>query len=521
MTPNGHARNPGSSRQPTAGVNGNEHREIGDTASGRALVNVGGESAEEMFWLSYGDVMALSGDYFAPDRSGVSRDGGHANGDDLGAGTLFGLARVAGEKGTRPETRDEIICALQVMASDEAVVDPRFEPGGKFADFAFTDGSSGEVERRVRDRYLVLAATNDDHFVAPGGVTHERAAGQTPFGSAVVAYRRLHEVALEDACRLGRDRGDLSRAMAREAAAQHFLTDAFTAGHMRTPVAQIRRFWRWRYPDFWSNLQRRVAADTAATLRELAWALRRLPERFLHDATLSAIKRRTSRYPVLSIGDFLARLFHDWDNSHGLAIDAGGRVFGDGYVDQGVTRTLALAAVRAGIDDIEAAFKLGTKGSRLTGEQLYRAVRAATGAPQDAFLAETKIPRPAVVNPPQNWRATDIETLWDTPIVGSTGTTVGQALTEMMHPNGYFIRQLDRLGQGLVDAHGLLAVPILGDWLAHKGRDAYHRGFVEPLAAQPRQAIFSVVHANITAEAATKSSSAGQAATPCIAVRSR
>jgi hypothetical protein len=225
-----------------------------------------------------------------------------------------------------------------------------------------------------------------------------------------------------------------------------------------------------------------------------------LPAGFVHDSTLSALKRRTSRYPQLSLGDFLARLFHDWDNSHGLMIDTGDVVFGDGHVDQGATRQLALAAVRAGIDDVQAAFDLGAACGRLTGEPLYRTVRAATGAPADTFLAETKIPRPSAANPRQNWRAPDIETLWHTPIVGSAGTTVGQALTDMMQPDGYFIRQLDCLGQGLVEAYGLLAVPIVGNWLAHKGCQAYHRGFVDALAAQPRQVILSVVHANTTAE---------------------
>lgn len=492
-------------------MNGNEHRDVGDTASGGCRVNVGGESAGERFWLGYGDVMALSGDYFSPDLSGGRPDAG--DGDDLAAGTLFGLGRIPGEKGARPGTRDEIVCALRVMTVDEAYVDPRFESGGEFADFAFSpDASSSDVERRVRDRYLVLAATNDDHFVAPGGVTHERAAGATPFGSAVLAYRRLHEVALEEACRLGASRGDQSRALAREAAAQHFLTDAFTAGHMRTPVAQIRRFWRSRHPAFWERLQHRVAADTASTLRELAWALRRLPDRFVHDSTLQALRRRTSRYPQLSAGDFLARLFHDWDNSHGLTIDTGGVVFGDGHVEQGLTRRLALAAVRAGIDDVEAAFELGAAGSRLTGEPLYRAVRAATSATDGIFLPERKIPRPSAANPSQNWRAKDIETLWETPIVGRAGTTVGEAMTQMMHPDGYFIRQLDRLGRGLVEAHGLLAVPILGSWLARKGAQAYHRGFVEPLAAHPRQVIFSVIGANTTGEATTASSRAKTAA---------
>jgi hypothetical protein len=488
-------------------VNGNEHRDIGDTAAGGALVNLGGDSPEERFWLGYGDVMALSGDYFSPQPSDPDR---HADGDALLADDLFGLARIPGADGTKPGTRDEIVCALKVMTIDEDFIDPRFESGGEFADFDFRcRGSSSPVERRVRDRYLMLAATNDDHFVTPGGITHKRHPGSaTPFGSAVLAYRHLHQAAVEQACRLGRSRGDLSQAMAREAAAQHFLTDAFTAGHMRTPVARIRRYWHSRYPNFWENLQRRVASDTATTLRELAWALRRLPVRFLHDSTLSALKQRTSRYPELSLGDFLARLFHDWDNSHGLTIDTGGVVFGDGHVHQGATRKLALTAVRAGIDDIEVAYDLGAAGTRLTGQPLYRTVRTITGAPADEFVAETRIPRPSLANPRQNWRATDIETLWDTSIVGSTATTVGEALGDMLHPEGYFIRQLDCLGQGLVEAYGLLALPILGDWLAHKGCRAYHRGFVDPLAAQPKQSILSVIHADTTAGARTGTLSA-------------
>ncbi len=482
-------------------MDGTEHRDIGDAASGGALVNLGGESAEERFWLGYGDVMALSGDYFKPEPSLASRDHTQPDADALGTSTLFSLARVPGKGGTQTDTRDEIVCALRVMTLDKALVDPRFEPGGEFADFRFSpQASSSDVERRVRDRHLELAATNDDHFVAPGGVTHEYHPGPRPFGSAVLAYRHLHQLALEEACRLGRLGGDQSQAMAREAAAQHFLTDAFTAGHLRTPVAQIRRFWLSRYPAFWENMQHKVAADTASTLRELAWALRRLlPARFVHDSTLSALKKRTGRYPELSLGDFLARLFHDWDNTHGLTIDGGGMLFGDGHVDRGVTRQLATAAVRAGIDDTQVAFELGASGSRLSGKPLYRAVRAATGA-RETFLAETKVPRPSAANPPQNWRATDIETLWDAPMVGAAGTTVGEAVADMMQPGGYFIRQLDRLGQGLVEAYGLLALPILGGWLAHRGRQAYTRGFVDALAAEPKQTILSIVYEDATAE---------------------
>ena len=455
-------------------MNGNEHRAIGDSAFGGALVNLGGDAAGQELWLGYGDLMALSGDFFKPEK-------------------LFSLARVRGHKASRLGTRDEIVCALKVMTVDEGFVDPRFEPGGMFADFRFSAlAASSDVERHVRDRYLHLAATNDDHFVSPGGVTHERIS--RPFGSAVLAYRHHHQLALEEAWRLGRAHGELSQAMALEAAAQHFLTDAFTAGHLRTPVAQIRTFWRSRYPSFWENLKGLVASSTASALKELSWALRPLPARFLHDSTLSALELRTSRYPDLSFGDFLARLFHDWDNGHGLAVEGGGVIYGDGHVDQGDTRALALAAVRAGIEDVEAAFDLGLSArSYLSGESLYRAVRSATGAPESCFSAEMKVPRPSATNPAQNWRAPDIGSLWMAPIVGAGGTTVGEALVEMLEPDGQFIRQLGCLGQGHVEPHGLLAVPILGNWLGRKGCQAYHRGFVDPLAEHPRGAIFAAV----------------------------
>jgi hypothetical protein len=356
----------------------------------------------------------------------------------------------------------------------------RFEPGGQFADFDFSSRADrSDVERRIRDRYLSLAAVNDDHFVSPG---RSDAATGSGFGSAPSAYANLHRVALDDASALGRRGGDLAQAMAREAAAQHYLTDSFAAGHLRTPVAEIRRFWKARYPDFWEHLQRRVASDTATALRELSRAIRVVPHRFLYDRTLAELTTRTSQYPVLSVGDLVARCFHDWDNIHGLEVDGGAIVFGDGHIDEGVTTELALAAARAGNDDVEVAFELGTSGRGGKGEALYAAVREATGASGDVFGPEARIPRVSAANPPQNWQATDVETLWESPMVGTRGATVGEALVAMLDPGEQFIRQLEGLGQGLSGAHGLFALPLLGGWLAGKCCQAYHDGFVAPLA---------------------------------------
>ena len=457
-------------------MNSFEHRSIGDGAVAGAMVNAGGESPEEQFFLSFGDVIALSGDFFRPD----------------GPDGLFSLAHVLGERGTRLATQDEILCALKVSAVDEGIEDPRFGPGGLFADMAFsTAANRSAVERAVRDRYLALAAVNDDHFVAPG---FSDAATGSGCGSALEAYRNLHEVALDEAARLGRTGGDISRAMAREAAAQHYLTDAFAAGHLRTPVADIRRYWKERYPDFWEHLRHRVASDTARALRELSHAFRVLPAGYVHRRTEAELTARTSRYPELSLGDLVARCFHDWDNAHGLVVEGGGVVFGDGHVDEGATNDLAAAAVRAGIDDVEASYQLGARGAGVDRERLYEAVREATGARGRTFRAETMIPRASPENPGQNWLASDVESLWDTPMLGSSGPTVGQALVAMLEPDAQFIRQLDGLGQGLSGGHGPFAVPLLGRWLTGKCCQAFHEGFVEPLAHDPQPVLLALVH---------------------------
>jgi hypothetical protein len=475
-----------------------EHRAVGQAATAGALVDVGGDSDQERLVLSYGDLVALSGDFFAGHHCAAHGVEGPQNSpEDLTSDDLFRLAAIPGEQGTKPGTRDEIICALKVMAADGAFVDARFEPGGQFSGFQFTPTAAATaVERRVRDRFLALATANGDHFVAPGqpDTTHHHNGPQfSRFDSAVVAYRRLHEAALDEACQLGRRRDDVSRAMAKEAAAQHYLTDAFAAGHLRTPVTAIRHYWHHRYPRFWQSLQRKVAADTAAALRELARPARILPDGFLYDRAYAAVKARTSGYPPITLGDLLARVFHDWDNTHGLILERGEMLFGDGLLEQGVGKKLAVAAVRAGIDDIEVAYQLGLSGSRLRGEVLYRAVRSATGAPHDAFRPETHIPTLSADNPPQNWRATDIEELWSSPIVGTTGTTVGMAVEETLRPGGEVFHRLDRLGPGVFEVPKFWGVPAFRRWAARKASQAYHHGFIQGLAHDPKAVVHRIV----------------------------
>lgn len=473
-----------------------EHRALGDKASGGALVDIAGEWSSESFLLPYGDVIALSADFFLaePARpSAVLRRS--SNAEPLAPSGLFELAAIPGNRGMLPGTRDEIICALQVMSMDEATVDVRFEDGGEFAAHRFAPGKTrGDVERRVRDRFLSLAAANADHFVAPWGSDRGEVAPSemARFASAPAAYRHLHRLALDMSYRLGREGGDLSPAMAREAAAQRYLTDAFASGHLRTPIAAIRRFWHERYPQFWESLQGKVAADTATALREVARPLRLVPPRVVFDRTFSAVRVRTADYPPISLGDLLGRVFHDWDNDHGLVLEGGGTLFGDGHLEEGVGEALALAAVRAGNDDVEVAFRLASGRTPLRGESLYSAVKEATSAPGGGFVAESRIPRPSPDNPPLNWRARDVDDLWRSPIAGTSGTTVGAAVAQVLEVGGEVSRRLDCLGQGVVESFDILALPVVSGWLGRKASQAYRQGFVARLARDPRRSVTEV-----------------------------
>jgi hypothetical protein len=137
-------------RRTGAGVKAQEHRALGDEASASAKVNLGGDSAEERFEVRFGDVVALSGDYFYPTAEPALDPQAAALGPEvLASGGLFALAAVPGHEGTAVGTRDEVICALRVMAADQGLVDPRFGSGGEFAHFRFSaTASETEVEQR-------------------------------------------------------------------------------------------------------------------------------------------------------------------------------------------------------------------------------------------------------------------------------------------------------------------------------------------------------------------------------------
>ncbi len=141
-----------------------------------------------------------------------------------------------------------------------------------------------------------------------------------------------------------------------------------------------------------------------------------LSSRYLHRRTLPELTARTSLYPALSLGDLVGRALHHWDNTHGLGVVGGGTVFDDAHIDQGQRRALA--------------------GSRLSGEAVYRSVCEATGADDGRFVAEAAVPRPSQADRGDNWWAADAESLWASPMVGSSGlATAGASGSDDLSPS--------------------------------------------------------------------------------------
>ena len=184
---------------------GDEHKAIGDRASGNAQTDIMYGSPPRP--LSFGDVVALAGDYF----------GSYSE--------LVDLART-------PKGRIQLAWARWKCLG----LDAREEP------------PADEKQRKaVQDHYFLLASQNISHFSA-GGTARD-------------TYKKRHTVALQDALEAGQTSSQVlwRRAVAKEAFADHFLTDMFSAGHVRTPRDSIEQWYGRKMPGADQRLVRFMA----------------------------------------------------------------------------------------------------------------------------------------------------------------------------------------------------------------------------------------------------------------------
>ena len=360
---------------------GAEHKHLGDQASGNAHTTIRYGSPPQ--WLSFGDVVSMAGDYFE---------------------SYFDMNELA----RTPEGRMELAWArwhcLGLKA--EGVAEPTAPPARKKA---------------VTDRYFALASRNLSHFSAGG--------------NAAATYAKWHSDALVDALEAGQsgDKAIWRRALTKEAFADHFLTDAFSAGHVRTPRADIKQWYDTNMPGSNDALLRYMARFIFNRLDErqqlppvvfwYGW-ISRLWGNELLKADISKTGGEATN--TFSVGDIISLSLHNFDNK-GLdvvsAVDADGRkpaggyrwrAVGDGHLGlrrkstapprpnrcapvfsaaSGLTTRMATAAVVTSLRDLERVRGVGVKlGKRqLNRTESVGAIKQGVGA--KSFPALEFVPR--------------------------------------------------------------------------------------------------------------------------------
>jgi hypothetical protein len=498
-----------------------------EAASGKRDINFG-------FTLTHGDIIMLSGDLF--DARETDEDGNPI------PDNLFQLARTPGNFGSRLGTQDEIMYAIY----REKPNDPRFKevcwaPGAKLDDgspapsvtFPLRPDDqhpgqpyfSEEIKNTVKMRYLNLAARNRDHFAAPEG---EKSGGPKSGNrrSAGGSYRAMHETAVQLAVDAGQRGTPIDEAMAYEAAAQHYLTDAFSSGHIRTPTGSIKTHWDAIYPNFWESLKRFISHQMAVYMNEewnAATILGTVSK--IEGDVITTLEEKVAAYPAFGFERLVALATHDVDNQQGLKVinDLGERwtAYGDSqmkYAGKDDSQKRAIEAVELGIRDIREAYRF----PMLVIDPL--AALQVDGPGGRKYRAEQKMPR---VDPEYEttelagWSARDIDDLWDNEIRSGSGYTYGAEL-EKSAKSGDIADQLADMSEMIdpaqevwkdtvescerwaVDpATGMMRGVDCAQWQVYLGtlepRDAFMAGVVEPIKSDTKGTLKRIINFNPSA----------------------
>ena len=339
---------------------GSEHKAIGDGGSGMENSTISYGSPPQP--LTFGDVVALAGDYF---------------------NTYEQLRDIA----SSPRGRMEVAWARWrcLDLKKQGVPDP---PADKVQ------------QQAVRERYFLLASRNLSHFSAGG--------------TAWQAYALWHAKAIADALEAGQrsDAAIWRRALTKEAFGDHFLTDMFSAGHIRMPRAAIRDWYARQMPgttDLFLRYMARFIFDRLDERQQLpqltwwfGWITRSVMARQVEALGGEAVR-------TFSLGDIVGLALHDHDskglvvvsdvNSDGHRIPGGHRwtAVGDSHLGSGPygakTKAMATAAVITSLRDLERVRGVGVRLGRtdIPFAQRAAAVKQALGGP--IFAARGFVPR--------------------------------------------------------------------------------------------------------------------------------
>jgi hypothetical protein len=326
-----------------------EHLRLGDRGVGRSQAQMVNLTPD--YQVTYGEMIAMAGDYFQD---------------------LAQMREIAANEGSREQI--EYVRVVRVHG----------ETGRK--------NEFSETARKEADlRYSRLALSNESHFVNPEGqpgTTEDRAEGAHPelrlewrgllpgFASRLVApragaaYRHYHLEALFLAYVAGFTGSGMQDALAPEAFGAHFLTDAFSSGHLRTPRLSIQEYWNPRVPMFGHNLAGFIAQTLALRIGDAEWTTSRemaYSGFLIWSGTLEEVSAKLAEKGVLGFGDVVSGVLHDRDSDRGVQAMVEGRrvrLFGDKKLG-GETERLAMDAVDYSHNDLTRAWLAGRRRAPL------------------------------------------------------------------------------------------------------------------------------------------------------------
>ncbi len=204
---------------------------------------------------------------------------------------------------------------------------------------------SAEVRERVFSTYLKLAQNNFVHFVNPSIEKLQISAFQNMWScgpSSIDCYVYYHSRALQKATELKETKQSIDSALLLEAFAAHYLSDSYSAGHIRTRRYDIQKMGNNMFPLFLENFFKYSSELIAQGMPSGL---------FSKDKSDNAqkielgLRQKLPKNLSFGFGDLLSRAVHDYDSATGLQL-GGRRLYGDGHVQDGDTRLVIITAVR-------------------------------------------------------------------------------------------------------------------------------------------------------------------------------
>ena len=332
-----------------------EHKAIGDQATGGRRVELA-----PGYTVSYGEMVAMAGDHFE---------------------SIDQMRELAAKPGRGEGTREELEYVRMVEVNDVTAMK-----------YMFSGGARDAAEKR----YYRLAASNPSHFLAPGKGDAERSVGERaqdvktgyraesvfPYRvekvslpqNAIAAYHMNHARAIGEAVAAGQSKTGIEKALATEAFSNHFLTDSFSAGHVRTERRSAFDYWNEKVPMFRYNLAGYLGQKLAEGLSssggiegiftEEGYYKGHMPNNWAgtHKKVDNALNEKGV---ALSFGHVVVGAIHDYDNVAGVKATVEGNevtLYGDKHLGAGDEKALAIAAVEASVTEVEEAYRLGASG---------------------------------------------------------------------------------------------------------------------------------------------------------------